>query len=231
MKSFLEKEDFIFSTKVYQRIAYDNNEKEDKGWKASSGTGALLYTRKHLKKEDIAFFEQCKNVCVPKIEGIPATTICHGIPEDIRGNLGEEPQLLGEALRQAGTPYLLGGHSHKQEIRRMGNATYLNPGALGLAIDGVGKQAQFAIMQVDNKRYREELISIPYDVERYLKDFEESGIEDYGKVQVRSVKKTLLTGINYFYECIKLVTKLSGGLGTDKIPEEIWQEAAKRLEL
>ena len=68
-------------------------------------------------------------------------------------------------------------------------------------------------------------------MEGYLKDFEESGIEDYGKVQVRSVKKTLLTGINYFYECIKLVTKLSGGVSTDKIPEEIWEEAAKRLEL
>ena len=65
----------------------------------------------------------------------------------------------------------------------------------------------------------------------YLKDFEESGIEAYGMVQVRSVKKTLLTGTNYFYECIKLVTALSGGMSTDKIPENIWEEAARRLEL
>lgn len=208
-----------------------DNEKADKGWKPSSGTGALLYTREHLTKEDIAFFEKCKTVCVPEIEGIPETTICHGIPKDIRGNLGEEPNLLEEALRQAATPYLFGGHSHKQEIRRSKGATYMNPGALGLAIDGVGKRAQFAIVHAENKKYREELISIPYDVEGYLKDFEESGIEDYGMVQVRSVKKTLLTGINYFYECIKLVTSLSGGLSPAEIPEEIWEEAARRLEL
>ena len=207
------------------------NERENKGWKPSSGTGALLYTSEHLTKDDIAFFEKCKTVLVPDVEEIPKTTICHGIPNDIRGNLGEEPQLLAEAMRQAGTPYLFGGHSHKQEIRRTDNATYMNPGALGLAIDGVGKRAQFAIVHVENKKYREELISIPYDVDGYLKDFEESGIEAYGMVQVRSVKKTLLTGINYFYECIKLVTALSGGMSTDKIPENIWEEAARRLEL
>ena len=208
-----------------------DNEKNHKGWKPSSGTGALLYTSEHLTKEDIAFFEQCKTVCVPEIEGIPKTTLCHGIPKDIRGNLGEEPQLLEEALKQAGTPYLFGGHSHKQELRRTQHATYMNPGALGLAIDGVGKKAQFAIVQAEDKKYREELISIPYDVDGYLKDFKESGIEAYGMVQVRSVKKTLLTGINYFYECIKLVTSLSGGLSPAEIPEEIWEEAARRLEL
>ena len=208
-----------------------DNEEKRKGWKPSSGTGTLLYTREHLKKEDIIFFEQCKTVCIPKIEGIPETTICHGIPENIRGNLGEEPELLSEALRQAKTPYLFGGHSHKQEIKRTKDGIYLNPGALGLTIDGMGKRAQFAIMHVENTKYREEFISIPYDVEGFLKDFEESGIEDYGKVQVRSVKKTLLTGVNYFYECVKLVTKMSGGISTDKIPESIWEEAARRLEL
>lgn len=208
-----------------------DNEKQDKGWRRSSGTGTLLYTREHLKKEDISFFEQCKTVWIPQIEEIPRTTLCHGIPEDIRGNLGEEPHLLEEALRQAGRGYLFGGHSHKQEIRRTETGTYLNPGALGLAIDGVGKQAQFAIVHVEKGQYREEFLSIPYDVEGYLKDFEDSGIEDYGYIQVRSVKKTLLTGINYFYECIKLVTLLSGGLSTDKIPEKIWEEAARRLDL
>ncbi len=207
------------------------NEKKNKGWKPSSGTGTLLYTAEHLKNEDITFFSQCKNVYRPEIVGIPGTTICHGIPEDVRGNLGECPQLLEEALKQAGTPYLFGGHSHKQEVRRTQKGTYLNPGSLGLAIDGVGRRAQFAIVHADKKEYREELISIPYDVEGFLKEFEESGIEEYGKVQVRSVKKTLLTGVNFFYECIKLVVKLSGGMSTDKIPENIWEEAAGRLEL
>lgn len=208
-----------------------DNRKEDKGWKKTSGTGALLYTAEHLTEKDYAFFEQCPSVLRPKTVGMPDTTLCHGIPEDIRGNLGEHPEILEEALTQAGTKYLFGGHSHKQEIRRTATGTYMNPGSLGLAIDGVGKRAQFAVVQVEKQGYREELISIPYDWQGFLKDFEESGIEEYGRVQVRSVKKTLLTGINYFYECVKLAVELSGGMNTDKIPEEIWEKAAKELSL
>ena len=204
------------------------HEKEEKEWKKSSGTGTLLYTAEHLHTEDIDFFARCACVLNPKLKEIPLTTLCHGIPEDIRGNLGEHPELLEEALRQAGTPYLFGGHSHKQEIKRGRGGIYLNPGSLGIAIDGVGKRAQFAIVETDGKRYQHEFISIPYDIEGLLRDFEESGIEEYGRVQVRSVKKTLLTGINYFFHCVMLAVKMSG-MSTDQIPEKIWEQAAEKL--
>lgn len=207
-----------------------DQKKEDKGWKKSSGTGTLLYTVERLRTEDIEFFTRCTSVLCPKLEEIPATTLCHGIPEDIRGNLGENPHLLEEAFCQAKTPYLFGGHSHKQEIRKGRDAVYLNPGSLGIAIDGVGKRAQFAIVETDGKTYRHEFISIPYDIEGLFRDFEDSGIEEYGKVQVRSVKKTLLTGINYFYHCVKLAVEMSG-MSTDRIPEKIWEQAAAKLEI
>lgn len=208
-----------------------DNAKEDKGWKPSSGTGALLYTAEHLNQKDLEFFESCPRVLLPDAKGLPQTTICHGTPEDIRGNLGEQPELLKEALAQAKTPYLFGGHSHKQELRRTKEGIYLNPGSLGLAIDGVGKQAQFAVLEVEKGEYRTELVSIPYDYEGLLRDFEESGLEACGRVQVRSVKKTLLTGVNYFYECVKLAVRLSGGQSTDKIPEAVWEKAAEELSI
>ena len=207
------------------------NAKEDKGWQISSGTGTLLYTAKHLKKEDLAFFEGCDRVRRVKEPDFPSTTLCHGTVEDIRGNLGEHPELLTEALAQAETDYLLGGHSHKQEIRKGTGGIYINPGSLGIAIDGVGKRAQFAILEVEKKQYRTELLSIPYDYDGLMRDFGESGIEAYGKVQVKSVKKTLCTGINYFFECVKLATRLSGGMNTSRIPEKIWEQAAKELSI
>lgn len=208
-----------------------DNAREDKGWKPSSGTGALLYTALNLTKQDLDFFGSCFRVVRPDAEGLPKTTICHGIPEDIRGNIGERPELLEAALRQAKTPYLFGGHSHKQELRQTKTGTYLNPGSLGLAIDGVGKRAQFAVLEVQGGEYRTEFVSIPYDYEGLLRDFEESGLESYGMVQVRSVKKTLLTGVNYFYECVKLAIRLSGGQGTAQISEDIWERAAEKLSI
>ncbi len=206
-------------------LAHRKGEQE---WKKSSGTGTLLYTSEHLTDEDLEFFEHCGRTIRPDLKGIPETTLCHGIPEDTRGNLGEQPGLLEEALRQAGTGWLFGGHSHKQEIREGRGGVYINPGSLGIAIDGIGKRAQFAIAETDGRKYRHEFVSIPYDVEGLLKDFTDSGIEEYGKVQVRSVRKTLLTGVNYFFHCVSLAVKMSG-MRTDLIPEEIWEEAAARL--
>ncbi len=205
-----------------------NYKKEKQEWKKSSGTGTLLYTAERLKEEDISFFFHCERVLRLESAGMPSTTICHGIPKDIRGNLGEHPELLEEALKQAATPWLFGGHSHKQEIKEGRNGIYLNPGSLGIAIDGVGKRAQFAVVETDGLKYRHEFISIPYDIEGLLKDFEDSGIEEYGKVQVRSVKKTLLTGINYFFHCVSLAVSMSG-MSTDRIPEPIWEQAAEKL--
>ena len=205
-----------------------DHEKGNSGWRKSSGTGALLYTAEHLKAEDLAFFAHCECVIRPELQGMPATTLCHGIPKDIRGNLGEHPDLLETALSQAKTPYLFGGHSHKQELKKGKNGIYLNPGSLGIAIDGVGKRAQFAIVETDGKEYKHEFHSIPYDIEGFLKDFEDSGIEEYGKVQVRSVKKTLLTGVNYFFHCVTLAMEMSG-MSTDQIPEKIWEQAAAKL--
>lgn len=204
------------------------NKKNERGFRKSSGTGTLLYTAEHLTAEDIVFFEHCKSVLRPEDEKIAPVTLCHGIPEDIRGNLGEHPELLEEALRQAGTAFLFGGHSHKQEVRQGRGGIYLNPGSLGIAIDGIGKRAQFAIVETDGKTYRHEFISIPYDIEGLLRDFENSGLEEYGKVQVRSVKKTLLTGINYFFHCVCLAVEMSG-MSTDKIPETVWEQAAEKL--
>lgn len=206
------------------------NERKPQGWHRSSGSGVLLYTAERLEKKDIAFINRCPVILRPETEKLPPVTLCHGIPEDTRGNVGEFPLLLPQALKQAKTKYLFGGHSHKQEVRKTSEGIYLNPGSLGLAIDGVGARAQFAIVTVDKTEYREEFISIPYDIEGLMKDFEESGIADYGYVQVRSVKKTMQTGINYFFECIKLVTKLSGK-SPDRTPEDIWERAAKELEL
>ncbi len=221
-----------------EQYILDNYEKPQ-GWRKASGSGALLYTAENLKEEDYIFFKNCpvllrlpdEKADKTYAELFPATTICHGIPEDMRGNLGENPELLDEAIRQAKTPFLFGGHSHKQELRQNEDGIYINPGSLGQAIDHVGKRAQFAIVETDGEKYDVSFQSISYDIEGLFRDFKQSGLEDYGKIQIQSVKKTLLTGENYFFECIKLVTKLSGGRNSNEIPENIWEEAARRLEL
>lgn len=57
MKSFLEKEDFIFSTKVYQRIDYDNNEKEDKLFEIEKVAEKATLIMKEFE-EKLSFFKE-----------------------------------------------------------------------------------------------------------------------------------------------------------------------------
>ncbi len=209
------------------------NRKESKNWKPSSASGALYYTDLNLTEKDMDFFgalpgerEVVRKDCAP-------IYICHGTPGDIRGNVTLEEGLREQALRSVAQRYLFGGHSHHQESFRYQGKTYLNPGSLGLAIDGVGKKAQFAEVTARGEEWEIELKSIPYDAEGFLRDFQKSGIEEYGMVLSRAVQKTLVTGVNFFYLTILEAEKASKetGIPFDRLPENVWEQIGKCLEL
>lgn len=214
----------------------DNSER-DQGWKPSSSNGALYYTAKHLLDKDIAFFKSLPTADTVVIEGYPPITICHGTPDNVKGSTLLEKHLREQVLVNASTDYVMGGHSHNQEIYKQKSVqqghpvrVYLNPGSLGLAIDGVGRHAQFAIVEGNKHKWIPTLYSISYDVDGFLQDFTCSGLDEYGIILNRAIKKTLMTGINYFYKSIVRVSELSGE-PIPKISEEIWQQVATELDL
>ena len=125
---------------------------------------------------------------------------------------------------------MLGGHSHHQEQDTLYGKTYINPGSLGLAIDGRGGHAQFAILHGKEAAWEAELLSLPYDLDTYLREFQNSEIAALGGVLARAVKKTLRTGVNYFYMAVVEAGKRAGCM-TDQVPEEVWEEVAKELGL
>lgn len=203
-----------------------------KGWKPSSASGALYYTAQHVTEEDIRYFESLPSVKKLSFCDCPPTLLCHGTPSDTRGNVMENPALKEEALRELEEDYLFGGHDHHQELDSMFGKTYLNPGSLGFAIDGRGRHAQFAMLETKETggkiSYQSELVSIPYDVDSFLKDFTEAGLDECGMVLNRGIKKTLTTGINYFYMAVCEAVRISGK-PTMEIPEAVWQQAAERV--
>lgn len=207
---------------------------EPQGWKPSSSNGALYYTALNVTPKDIAFFESLPSCKQVQIEDYPFLTICHGTPDNSRGNFMEDDGIREKCMAALDTEYMLGGHSHNQEIDVRYGKTYINPGSLGLAIDGVGRRAQFAMLHGEEKEgkkvWRAELHSIPYDVDSFLEDFNKCGLDEYGMVLNRAVKKTLLTGINYFYLGVVEAWKLSGKVIAET-PEEIWNQVAEKLEV
>ena len=204
------------------------------GWKPSSNTGALLYTLNHLSEEELDFLGSLPTEREVLIEGCPTLYICHGVPGRVRGNVKTEQGLRDRILEELPGRYLLGGHSHHQELYRKGEKTYVNPGSLGLAIDGVGRHAQFAVLTGDAKEWQAEFFSIPYDIEGYLKDFKESGVEEMGMTLSKAVQKSLVTGINYFFKCVMEVMGEARSMGVSdfgQVPEAFWKQLEDEFEL
>ncbi len=208
-----------------------NNDKNPQGWKYSSSNGALYYTSQNVTRKDLEFFESLPTTNQIQLGQCPQLTICHGAPNAVRGNFEFELELKDKVMRELSTQYLLGGHSHHQEVSVLHQKMYINPGSLGLAIDSVGGRAEFAVLEGDQDGWRPQLIGIPYDLEGFLKDFEESGLDEYGMILNKAVKKTLRTGINYFFLSVKEVCQLSGCKSLDKVDEAFWQQAAEKLEI
>ena len=96
----------------------------------------------------------------------------------------------------------------------------------------MGRHAQFAVLTGDESGWHPQLFTIGYDVDRFLEDFSESGLDEYGMVLNRAIKKTLLTGVNYFFQSVRTVIQLTGGnVPLHRIGEEVWEAAAEQLDL
>jgi len=204
------------------------------GWKPSSANGSLYYTSLHLTEADMKFFASLPTEREVRIEGGPPLYICHGTPGRVRGNVSQEPGLRERVMEELSLDYLLGGHSHCQEVFRWKGKSYINPGAVGYAFDGEGRKAQFAILTGSGGGWEAALYAIPYDVEGYLRAFAESGLEDMGLTLVKAVKKSILAGKNIFYECICAMeeeARAAGKRSIAEMPEEVWKKMEGRFGL
>ncbi len=211
-----------------------DNKGNRENWKPSSANGTLYYTMEHLTETDMAFFASLPTEREVRIEGCPLLYICHGTPGKVRGNVEKEEGLKEKVMARLPYRDLLGGHSHHQETDIVQGKTYLNPGALGLAMDGVGRRAQFAILSGNERGWEAELVTIPYDVETYLKAFAESGVDEVGFTLNKAVKKSLVTGVNYFFRCILAMeekARNTGAASIAELPQEMWAELETRFGL
>lgn len=211
-----------------------NNQDNHLGWKASSVNGILYYTLQNMTERDLEFFAALPTERELALQGVPSLYLCHGTPGRVRGNVVEEEGLREKVMLQLSYAYLLGGHSHHQEIYVQDGKTYINPGSLGFAIDGVGRRGQFAMLTGCPDSWKPELLSIPYDVDGFLKDFTESGVDEVGMTLSKCIKKSLTTGVNYFYRSIVAMEEEAKKLGMDsleKMPEEAWKTVERKFDL
>jgi putative phosphoesterase len=112
----------------------------------------------------------------------------HGSPTSFNDIL--LPETSDEDVQRLLGPYLpafqCGGHTHLQQLRRVGDSFFFNPGSVGLAWDRrqpvnpplADPWAEYAILSAGADTLAVEFRRVPYDVAALLRIIRSSGIPD-----------------------------------------------------
>lgn len=213
-------------------LAYQDSPKKD--WEESSSTGSLLYTYNNLSRKELDFFRSMPNTNTIIFDGYEPLCICHGSPRNVREELRPNNKNAKECLKEIKESYLLSGHTHTQCEVLYQKKTLWNPGALGIPF-GIKGKTIFSILTAKPGGWDCEWITVPYDIEAELKQFEESGLNRMAKIYARVTRLSLITGKNVLLETIGLAKKLAEQEEFDSqhfsLPEKYWEEAAHRLKI
>lgn len=220
---------FVKGNKEDYWINYQMN--GEMGWKdKDSTTGSLLYTYTHLREKDISFFKELpimKEVC---IEGMPPITICHGSPRKVNKKMKPNDEETLHILEQNSTDIILCGHTHIQcKIEHNGRKIF-NPGAVGVPLHS-GGQSQFMILNGIDGEWKEEWISLCYDVEQTIEDLYQSGLSEMAPYWCRVTENLLRTGEvshgSVLAEAMKYCKEETGECIWPNIPEQYWKRAVE----
>ena len=97
--------------------------------------------------------------------------IFHGRPENLAGYIGTNNQDEAEELvKSHDAKWLIGGHTHRARLFRVGSQTIINVGSVGLNCDMIGNTACYALLDGDNVVFRH----VSYDVELAIRAIEDS---------------------------------------------------------
>lgn len=138
-----------------------------------------------VSDEDRAFMAQFQPTVELPLETDKKLLCFHGSPSSFDDILlpntpqEEFERLLGNCHAMV----LAGGHTHTQQLRRVQDAWYVNPGSVGFAYNWRQPQegfradpwAEYALLTVEREQMSVEFRHIPFDVERMLEVVQSSG--------------------------------------------------------
>lgn len=216
------------------REDYMLNHRKNPGerWTYSSASGSLLYTYENLTERDFHFFESLDIKGYYEKAGYPPFRYCHG--SLVRSNEILEPE--GEntvvLMKSLDVNLLVSGHVHFQEEKEYNDKKILHPGAVGVSWYFDGK-TQYIMLHGSKAGWEAEFFQLDYDVEKLVKDFETSGLNQKAPAWSKITIHTLRTGTDYNSACLRQASKLceeaEGSVTWPDIPEKYWQQALQEF--
>jgi len=221
---------FIKGNKEDYWIDYQNS---GFGWQENdSTTGSLLYTYNNLTEEDIDFFKGLPISQNIVTENMPQITICHGSPYKVNQKLLPNNDKTIEIMESVDTSIILCGHTHIQNIIEYKGKIILNAGAVGVPLHSNGK-SQFLILHEIDNIWKEEFVSLEYDVENVIEDIHTSGLDKYAPYWCKVTENLLRNGnISHGTVLAKAMTLCKDETGNciwPNVPEKYWKRAVAEM--
>jgi len=128
-------------------------------------------------------------------EAAPGLRLVHGTPRTTREGIGPwlSDRRLGEHLAEVEESLLVCAHTHRPLHRRIDGGQVVNVGSVGLPFNG-DRRAQYAVLEPGERpgeAWRVELRQVPYDRERILRIYDETGFLAEGGVTARLLRLEL----------------------------------------
>lgn len=202
-------------------------------WKRNdSTTGSLWYTYENLTEKDLLFFEGLPISARLENHMAGEVIVCHGSPFRNTDKMLPEEDRTHKIMEQCDGSLILCGHTHTQRAYRYQGKTFMNPGSVGVPLCSCGK-AQFMILHGTEKGWKEEFVSLKYDVEKTISDLRLSGLDLYAPYWYRITVQLLRTGIYshaYLLEkAMQYCKAYEQVCNWPDIPEKYWAMAYKEV--
>ena len=201
------------------------------GWvwrSGSSSTGILQYVFDHLTADQIEEFGQMpvsKRMAYP---GFPDFVICHGSPWKVNESMREDYDYIDGLTQRLETGLTVCAHFHIQCRYIQNGRTVINPGAVGVPLRSGGK-AQFMLLSGLGGEWKEEFITLPYDVERAIREMDAEHLPEQAPGWYRVTKQVLRGGTATHLAVLSRAAELcrqdTGISNWRDIPEKYWEAA------
>lgn len=224
---------FIRGNKEEYWIDYRKGKNDGYEWEDNnSTTGMLLYAYQHLTDDDINFFESLLISQTIEMENHNPFLICHGSPYKVNEKMVQNSPRTYEIMEELPYELILCGHTHKQYKIIHNNKIVINPGSVGMPIFSDGK-TQFLILHCMEHEWKEELISLDYDVDIVIKDMLRENLDIHAPYWNYVTKRLLIEGRisqgTVLSKAMELCRQTTGICVWPHIPEIYWELAVREL--
>jgi len=187
-------------------------------WWSSTKLAPLAYTYDALQAHHWNYIEGLKSTLT--IDSIPGSVfLSHAAPWNSQSGVDIE-EIAIKATESRNEKWLFCGHIHVPKSFRLGKQRVVCVGSVGLALDGIGGMACYALLDGDKITFRH----IDYDVDTAIRELENSELSKCAPGFVMANKMALATGKNY----VSVLMDFSKAYdGTWEEAEQAWLESFK----